>query len=53
MNLRVTMSVRVNTYSNIMFSVITNIYNQKTKGPALLNAIVHSYMKTEKVFFAN
>jgi len=33
-----------------MFSVITNIYNKKTKGPTL-NGIVHSHRKTEKVFF--
>jgi len=37
----------------IMFSVITNVYNKKTKGPTLnyLNGIVHSHRKTEKVFF--
>jgi hypothetical protein len=34
----------------IMFSVITNIYNKKTKG-IYLNLIVHSHRKTEKVFF--
>ena len=33
-----------------MFSVITNIYNKKTKGPTL-NGIVHSHRKTEKVLF--
>ena len=33
-----------------MFSVITNIYNKKTKGP---NGIVHGHKKTEKVFFDN
>ena len=33
----------------IMFSVITNIYNKKTKGH--LNGIFHSHSKTEKVFF--
>jgi hypothetical protein len=32
-----------------MFSVITNIYNKKTKGPTI-NGIVHSYGKTEHVF---
>ena len=32
-----------------MFSVITNIYNKKTKGPALME-LVHSHRKTEKVF---
>ena len=33
-----------------MFSVITNIYDKKTKGPTLME-IVHSHRKTEKVFF--
>jgi len=33
-----------------MFSVITNIYNKKTKGPTLME-IFHSHGKTEKVFF--
>ena len=33
-----------------MFSVITNIYNKKTKGPTF-NGIVHSHRNTEKVFF--
>jgi len=32
-----------------MFSVITNIYNKKTKGPTLME--FHSHRKTEKVFF--
>ena len=31
-----------------MFSVITNIYNKKTKGPTLM-VNVHSHRKTEKV----
>ena len=44
-----------------MFSVISNVYNKKTKGPTLmeffiatgkyLNGIFHSHRKTEKVFF--
>ena len=34
----------------IMFSVIINIYNKKTKRTCL-NGIVHSHRKTEKVFF--
>jgi hypothetical protein len=33
----------------IMFSVISNIYNNKT----YLNGIDHSQRKTEKVFFDN
>ena len=32
-----------------MFSVITNIYNKKTKGPTLME--LFSHRKTEKVFF--
>ena len=32
-----------------MFSVITNIYNKKTKGPTLMELFSHK--KTEKVFF--
>jgi hypothetical protein len=35
-----------------MFSVITNIYKKKTKGPTLMK-IVHSQRKTEKKFFDN
>jgi len=31
-----------------MFSVITNIYNKKTKGPTEME-FVHSHRKTEKV----
>ena len=30
-----------NTGSFIMFSVITNIYNKKTKGPTLMELTVH------------
>jgi hypothetical protein len=33
-----------------MFSVITNIYNKKTKR-SYLNGIVHRHRTTEKVFF--
>jgi len=33
-----------------MFSVITNIYNKKTKGPTLMD-FFYSHKKTEKVFF--
>ena len=33
-----------------MFSVITNIYNKKTKGPTLME-FFHSHRKTEKGFF--
>jgi hypothetical protein len=36
-----------NTGRFIMFSVITNIYNKKTKGPTLIGT-VHSHRKTEK-----
>jgi len=39
----------VNTGCFIMFSVITNIYNKKTRGPTF-NGIVHSHRKTEKVY---
>jgi hypothetical protein len=35
----------------IIFSMITNIYNKKTKGPTYHTGIVHSPRKTEKVFF--
>jgi len=33
----------------IMFFVITNIYNKKTKGPTLME-FFHSHKKTEKSF---
>jgi len=33
-----------------MFSVITNIYNKKTKGPTLMEFFTATE-KTEKVFF--
>jgi hypothetical protein len=36
-----------------MFSVITNIYNNKKPQRTFLNGIVHSHKKTEKVFFDN
>jgi hypothetical protein len=43
-----------NTGHFMMFSMITNIYNKKTKGPALMEMFnVHSHRKTEKVFFYN
>jgi hypothetical protein len=35
-----------------MFSVITNIYNKKTKGPTLMELFTVTE-KTEKVFFDN
>jgi hypothetical protein len=34
-----------------MSSVITYIYNKKTKGPTYINGIVHSHRKTEIFFF--
>jgi hypothetical protein len=34
----------------IMFSIITNIYNKKTKGPTLMELITATG-KTEQVFF--
>jgi hypothetical protein len=40
----------VNTGRFIMFSMITNIYNKKTKGPTLMD-FFHSHRKTEKSFF--
>jgi hypothetical protein len=43
-----------NTGRIIIFFVIANIYNKKTKGPYLyLNGIVHSHRKTEKALFDN
>jgi len=45
-------TVRAGDYiGRSIFSVITNIYNKKTKGPTYLNGIVHSHRKTEKGFF--
>jgi len=35
-----------------MFSVITNIYNKKTKGPTLMEYF-YSHRKIEKVLFDN
>jgi hypothetical protein len=35
-----------------MFSVITNIYNKKTKGPTLMELFTAT-RKTEKSFFDN
>jgi hypothetical protein len=45
-----TYSFLVNPGHFVMFSVITNIYNKKTKGPTLME-FFHSHRKTEKVLF--
>jgi hypothetical protein len=42
----------INTERFIMFSVITNIYNQKTKGPTLMEFFTATG-KLKKFFFYN
>ena len=49
-NVCVCVCMYIHTGHFIMFSVITGIYNKKTKGPTLMG-IFHSNRKTEKVFF--
>jgi hypothetical protein len=41
-----------NTGRIVMFSVITNIYNNKTKGPTLMELLTDTG-KLKKIFFAN
>ena len=43
---------RINTGRFIMFSVITNIYNKKTKGPTLMELFTATG-KLKKFFFYN
>jgi hypothetical protein len=48
----ITTEIYTTTGRFIMFSVITNIYNKKTKGPALMELFTATG-KLKKVFFDN
>jgi len=54
LNLRVWVyEVYVYTGRFIMFSVVTNIYNKKTKGPTLKELFTATGKLKKKVFFDN